>query len=313
VHDVLSHPYVRAWAVSCLSSSDGRPEYLGSIALACAVRGGVEAELEVPAIDGAIHLPTVGVFGLPVSAVISTAPGSLRVQGGATVDPGAATAGWAPAAAVDLDGRSILIEDSDPNRQCHQWPTAGRLDQTARASWRRSLEGAVRVARADAPEFIAGLESGLRAVTPLVPAADGSHRASSSRHAFGAVAVAPATDEALAVMLVHEFQHAKLAALLDVVDLVDQGHPGRIMVGWRPDARPAEAVLHGIYAHLAVAEIWRARAERDGSQREAAAAHYRQYRDWTSDALDKIQTMNVLTTAGVRLVGLLGATMSGWT
>ncbi len=113
---------------------------------------------------------------------------------------------------------------------------------------------------------------------------------------------------ALAVTLVHEFSHGKLNALLDVCDLVDTASPIKIKVGWRPDPRPVEGVLHGIYAHAAVADIWRVRAERGAG---SAGPHHRLYQDWTDEAVEALLATGALTPAGDRLVRLLADSMAG--
>ncbi|MBX6751911.1 MAG: FxsB family radical SAM/SPASM domain protein, partial [Micromonosporaceae bacterium] len=247
--------------------------------------------------------------------VLATTPGKLHVHDGQrqwTVDLAAPTprGPWFPSARVDVDGLSVVIEDGDPHRACHYWPPTGRLDEPTRRAWRQSLEAAWRSVLADAPEHAAGMTAGLRVITPLVAAPDGTQRSSYARHAFGAVAVAPTAADALAVLLVHEFQHVKLGALIDIIDLYDPGYRELLTVGWRPDPRPIEMVLHGTYAHLAIADIWRARAERSGD--DTAAATFRQYRDWTTQALAKLAATRALTPAGARLLELMNATIASW-
>jgi uncharacterized protein len=125
------------------------------------------------------------------------------------------------------------------------------------------------------PAHAAALDGGLRAVVPLAPDPARPLRSATARHAFGAVAVTPHPDpETMAVLLVHEWQHAKLGAVLDRYDLVAPGHSPRITVPWRPDPRPPEGVLQGVYAHLAVTQVWRARAATGGGEASAHAARY---------------------------------------
>lgn len=319
VQTVLSHPYVRTWAVDCQRSPAGRTDYLNAIAIACAVRGNVEAELPGPVHDGAVYLPTLGTIDLPgprsAPPVLTTTAGQLHVHDGDrrwTIDLVAPTprAAWSPSARVDLAGLSLVIEDGDPYRACHYWPPTGRLDEPARRAWRRFLEAAWQIVLADVPEQAAGMTAGLRVITPLVAATDGTRRSSYARHAFGAVAVAPTDADALAVLLVHEFQHVKLGALIDIIDFYDPGYPELLTVGWRPDPRPIEMVLQGTYAHLAIADIWRVRAERSGD--DTAAATFRRYRDWTTQALAKLAATRALTPAGVRLLELMNATIASW-
>ena len=80
---VLSHPYIRAWALRCLErlspagAGAGEDEqasdpqrltadlgHLAAIAAAAAVRAGAGAAVTVPVLDGAVHLPTLGRLAL---------------------------------------------------------------------------------------------------------------------------------------------------------------------------------------------------------------------------------------------------------
>ena len=82
LNQVLSHPYIRAWALRCLSqlrpagAGPGDAEqvpdprqltadlgHLAGIAAAAAVRARVGAAVTVPVLEGAVHLPTLGRAG----------------------------------------------------------------------------------------------------------------------------------------------------------------------------------------------------------------------------------------------------------
>ena len=52
--------------------------------------------------------------------------------------------------------------------------------------------------------------------------------------------------------LVHETQHLKLCALLDLVTLARPDDGRRYYAPWRPDPRPAGGLLQGAYAFLGV-------------------------------------------------------------
>jgi uncharacterized protein len=293
VRSVLSHPYLRAWAVGQL----GRPtpadaSYLGCVAAAAAIRAGVGADLPVMIRDGLVHLPTVGTIHLPHAttglATLSTEPWPPTPDGS-----------WRPARHLTMDGRAVLLEDADPHRDCHQWTAAERLTDDAVHGWQRVADQAWLSIEMDCPDQVPGLRTGLRALTPLEPDGPGLVHSATARHAFGAIGTTLAQPDELAVVLVHEFQHSKLGALLDLCDLFDRGYRPRLTVGWRDDPRPLEGVLQGTYAHLAVAQIWRGRAERAVPR---AAEHYRRYRDWTAAAIDALAGTGALTPAGHRLV-----------
>ncbi|MCM4080161.1 FxsB family cyclophane-forming radical SAM/SPASM peptide maturase [Paractinoplanes hotanensis] len=307
--EVLRHPFVRSWAVSCLDGggSDCDPDWAAAIAAAVAVRAGIEVEVPVRAHGGRIHLPTVGFFAAP-AAEVTVVPGpggfTLRWPGGRTQVPGNRN-GWHAARWVTVDGARILLEDADPYRDRLEHAAAGHLDAEAAGGWSAVLERAWGHLAADAPEQLGGLRQGVRAIVPLAPAPDGTLRSATSRHAFGALGLARADDPAaVAVLLVHEFQHTKLGAVLDLIDLVPEDAVAeRLRVGWRSDPRPVEAALQGAYAHLAVADIWRRRDNRE---------LFRMYRDWTAEAIDALRSGDRLTPAGSRFVARMADTVNGW-
>jgi uncharacterized protein len=73
----------------------------------------------------------------------------------------------------------------------------------------------------------------------------------------------PEDGETLALLLIHEFQHVKPGAMLDLFELCDPVAAGRLFYApWRDDPRPVEALLQGTYAHVGVTDYWRARRHR---------------------------------------------------
>jgi uncharacterized protein len=289
------------------------------MAAAAAILAGTDIQVAVPVRAGAIHLPAVGTLLVPDAAgtaLVSVAASGFTVaRGGARVavpDRSRPGGGWFPTRRTAVGGFAVGVEDGDPHRDCHDWPVRGRLSDAEHGAWGAALDDAWRGVREDAPGYADGLRAGLRLVTPLAPAPPGTERSSTARHAFGAVAAALAPGRDLAVMLVHEFQHSKLNALLDLCELVDRAQRSRqLSVGWRADPRPVEAVLHGAYAHAAVADIWRARASRDPGDR-AARRHFVRYRDWTATAIDDLFATGALTSAGSAFAGGLADTVARW-
>ncbi|WP_433384629.1 FxsB family cyclophane-forming radical SAM/SPASM peptide maturase [Actinoplanes sp. CA-142083] len=201
------------------------------------------------------------------------------------------------------------LDDASPFRDVYGFPVAGALAKEDVAAWEEVLDAAWKVVEIDAPEQLAGLRRGVKTITPLEAAKDGTQRSATSRDAFGALGIAYTPDpEEMAVLLVHEFQHTKLGAVLDLIDLVKEDASGRLDVGWRPDPRPIEAALQGTYAHLGIADIWRRRAERDPSLRP----RYAMYRDWTAAAIAALRGGDGLTEAGERFVARMAETVAGW-
>jgi uncharacterized protein len=319
VRDVLGHPYVRPWAVDRLRG--GGVCRLGALAAASAVRAGIAVEVGVEAVDGVVHLPHVGTAYLPPGTsgpVRVTFDGSELVVTAGTGEPIVAdparplpTRAWQPARQVTLpDGWAVLIEDGDPLRARHRWPVVDRLPDGEEQAWRSALTEAWRLIRAETPGYVPALRGALRTVVPLRADEDGAQRASTARHAFGSVAAALPGPADLAVLLVHEFQHGKLGALLDLCDLFDLDSDASVQVAWRPDPRPVEGVLQGVYAHAAVADVYRVRAGRDADA--TAARQYTKYRRWTLDAIAGLRATGGLTPLGTSFVDQVEAAVLSW-
>jgi uncharacterized protein len=219
-----------------------------------------------------------------------------------------------PLRKVDAAGLVIAIEDTDPYRNCHG-DQAERLSPAESEEWARALPEAIAFVDEFLPEFAPGLRTGLTTVMPMRRAADGSERSAAARHAFGAVGLAlPDDPSLLALLLVHEFQHVKLGALLDMAELFDTSDTEpRYYAPWRPDPRPIEGLLQGTYAHLAVVAFWRIRhAQLTGSERAAAQARFAQWRMHAADAVQELLKSGSLTPLGERLVGGVAETLEPW-
>jgi uncharacterized protein len=321
----LCHPYVRVWAMDGRRHHDldaTAGDYLANVAAAAAVRAGVTVELNVPVRDGAIHLPSLGTIVLAQPSAgyarLCLRPGGAELRQGTTAatvsfsdDGDSGSARWLPNRRLAFGESTVLLEDLDPYRDCHDWKAAERLDPQQAAHWQETLSQAWRVLQSDAPEHVDALRGQLRGIVPLVSDPGGLLRSSTARQAFGSVAVAEAPADAVAVMIVHEFQHTVLGALLDLCDLYDARRRERLTVGWRTDPRPVEGVLQGTYAHLAITGIWHRRAARAGAP-AADHQHYEQYRRWTADATAELLRSGALTPTGAAFVTRMDETLSGW-
>jgi uncharacterized protein len=313
VREVLAHPYVRPWAVNRLRGAG--PSHVETLAAAAAVRAQLPIDIEVDVVEGVVHLPTVGTAYLPgARARLQFNGDTLCITGSGEpivteLSRTEATAFWQPARLVELEeGWTVRLEDGDPARACHSWPPADRLGEDDDRRWRSALREAWRLIRAETPGYAPALRTALRTVVPLRADEGGRQRASTARHAFGSVAAAPADPADLAVLLVHEFQHGKLGALLDLCDLVDLRSDAHVKVGWRPDPRPVEGVLQGVYAHAAVADAYRARLGHDAGAEPLFAKYHR----WTVDAIAELRMTGALTTLGEDFVDRLETTVRGW-
>lgn len=224
---------------------------------------------------------------------------------------GVADAGWRQRRSCETGGWPVSLEDTDPWRDCHGHPAHDRLAEGEAEAWQAGLAAAWRWIRRELPAYAPGIAAGLRVVTPLRPSGDGSDISSAARDAFGAVAVArPAGPELLALLLVHEFQHVKLGAVLDLVDLHDPSCERLFYAPWRPDPRPLEGLLQGTYAHLAVVDFWRARMRgTTGEQAREAEVHFARWHEQTSEAVATLASSGALTPLGERFVAGMGETL----
>ena len=312
VRAVLTYPYVRAWAMRCLEPPPGADleldrAHIAGLAAAAALRAGTEAELALPVRDGVVYLPTVGALavepGTGPTSTVRVSPAGVRVRHG--------TGGWQSVRWLSGGTMTITVEDVDPFRDCQEWSVTGRLPPETWKVWRLALTAAVRQLAAELPDYARVLSAGLRSVVPLLDQSDSYRESSTARQAFGALALAlPGTVAGLSELLVHEMQHVKLAALAELFDLVDPADHTVLTVPWREDRRPIEAALHGTYAHLAVADLWRSRSRLtlDGE----ANGLFRMYRAWVAEGIEALLTAGTLPPLGERFVNGMRSAVDAW-
>jgi uncharacterized protein len=313
VREILTYPYVQSWAVRCLDPAGGYGSdldraHLACVAAAAALRAGTETELALPVRAGAVCLPATGSLTVPDGrgpvVRVRVSPSGLSSAEGIRE--------WRTVRQVSAAGMSVTVDDVDPFRDCQAWAVASRLPAADWQSWRVALAAASARLAAELPGYASVLGAGLRSVVPIRPDGEGLRQSGTARQAFAALALArPDEPGSLSELLLHEMQHVKLAAIADLFDLFDRADGTRFRVGWRAEPRPVEAVLHGIYAHLAVAELWRTRAA--AAPRGQALDRYRTYRSWVEDAIDSVLTAGSLLPAGERFVAGMRATVKGWT
>jgi uncharacterized protein len=123
----------------------------------------------------------------------------------------------------------------------------------------------------------------------------------------------PPPPNTLALLLIHEFQHVKLGAVLDLFDLCDSADRRLFYAPWRDDPRPVEALLQGAYAHVGVADYWRGRRHRaDGPEALVADQRFAQWRLLTTEAIDTLAGSGALTPLGSRFVARMRSTVEPW-
>ena len=129
VREVLTYPYVQAWAMQMPApgpSADFELDraHLAGLAAAAALRAGVEVELILPVREGLIYLPAVGALAMDAGAGRTSAVHVSPIR--AQFRHRCAWLAYPFAGSPPGICRS-RVEDIDPFRDCQAWAAAGRL------------------------------------------------------------------------------------------------------------------------------------------------------------------------------------------
>jgi len=283
VDGLLLDPTIGTWAMSCLRALDSEDAplddirhlvgHLGALAASAALRTGLPVDVAVHVQAGSVMLPTLGMIRLPGPdgwRRLRSLPGAGGVElafGDTTVtvpfrtsSSGCDTA-WLPLRRLRSRAGglkiAVALDDVDPFRGFGHMQAMGRLDAATIDDWQAKLDEAWELLVEDDPVAADAIGKGVTSLVPLQPTPGATELSASSQEANGAVALTPPRKPlSLALALVHEFQHAKLAALLDLVPLLDAS-PGMLYYApWRSDPRPLHALLHGTYAFLGLTAFW---------------------------------------------------------
>jgi uncharacterized protein len=293
----------------------------------------------VPVLDGAVHLPTLGRlvlgtepgtglararsepagFETAAVSVISNAV-IIRVDEACwTLDLRELLAGepcaipvtgtsraaeWQPVRMLQGPGYRMVLEDTDPFRDCYHRPAAARLTEAEFARWQQGLRAAWLEIERHHQAYTPSLAAGLSTLMPLAAPQDGREVSAAARTSFGAVAMAlPDDPVTLARLLVQEFQQMKLGAILDLYDLYDPDGDRLFPAPWGEGKLHLEGLLRGAYAQLAVTEFWRARQQfTTGPSAEVAGQWFAQSHADTAEAIETLLDSASLTPLGTSFV-----------
>jgi uncharacterized protein len=214
---------------------------------------------------------------------------------------------WQPVRTLTAPGLSVILEDTDPYRDCHQWSAAPRLTDADAALWQEQFSQAWQEITRDHPDYAPAIAGGLSVLMPMAPAPEGREVSSTARHGFGAVGAAlPADATTLALLIMHEFQHVKLGAVLDIFDLYDPSDDRLYYAPWREDRRPLEGLLQGTYAHLAVSDYWHVRAQKtSGEDSRQAAERFEFWHTHTQTAIETLAESGSMTPIGMEFMAAM--------
>ncbi|MGH8571117.1 MAG: aKG-HExxH-type peptide beta-hydroxylase, partial [Gammaproteobacteria bacterium] len=269
--------------------------HLTEIAAAVAIRTGLDFELAVWRTDGTVSLPSVGSC-LPR---LGTGPVTVRRRANrTTVDnvelpsdlslDGVGWYGLQRLTSTTTVPISVVLDDLDPYRATPAMHATGRLTRAHCTEWRGLFAATWRLLCRDHHTWATQLADLLVALTPLQQQGPAHGMSATARQAFGAVALTrPGEAQGFAASLCHELQHAKLNALLDLVELCEPPDGRLYYAPWRSDPRPLVAILHGTYAFLGVADFWQRRSAVDDDPR--ARYEFARVRSQVGQALDVLQ------------------------
>jgi uncharacterized protein len=299
VANAIAHSFFRAWAFQAIDDPvSTHPAALIGYALAASSHAGLAAELPVPLDTATVYLPGIG--------RIATVAGKAVLGDGGEPLEYAANSRYLGGAGEPR----VLLEDLDDQRDAFQLPPTDRLSDDEFAQWDAAYRDAWQLIEEQYAEYVGGLEAGLRVIMPLKPSPDGHAASGTARQAFGALGLAlPPEPDVLALLLIHEFQHVKMGAVLDLFDLYDGSDTRLYYAPWRADPRPLEGLIQGVYAHVAVVDFWRGATERGDAK---AAVHFARWRAQTWEALEQLEASGSLTEHGARFAASLKRTMAPW-
>ncbi|KPI33794.1 HEXXH motif domain containing protein [Actinobacteria bacterium OV450] len=301
VRDVLHYPATGVWAEETLRrlhAPYGPPAdlgHLGALAAAAALRSGIAFKATLRPVHGRLVLPTLGLLR-------PARPGPLALTE-CSWDPDDPTT----LALHTLPGGRTALDDLDPYRApgpAHPAPVrpARRLTPKGHKRWDTQWSGALTLL--DRYDTARAEEIGLL-LRSVVPLGGGSRSSGATLPAApGSVLARTQAPPALAATLVHEVQHGKLAALADVLTLHTADRTPRHWAPWRSDPRPLEGLLHGAYAHLALAGYWQ-RAALYGAR--GAWAQHARIRAQVAAVLPALHRHPQLTTAGREFTAAMAA------
>ena len=289
------------------------------MAAAAAVRAKLPSEIELVATRETVVLPSLGAAAVaaPLAVVKTTAHHAEVSSAGRRVeipaDPHHNAPGWSALRRVSVGRLDVLIDDLDPFRMPALDNVAPRLGRLDFGRWRAVLRATWLMLAQQHPDVASEVAAATLSLVPLRAPAYGQVSSSSSE-TFGAIAMSEPPDPCTcAVTLVHEVQHLKLAALIDIVPLTQPEDGSRYYAPWRDDPRPISGLLQGAYAYLGVSGFWRRQRQLAvGASRLRADMEFARWRAGAAQAVDTLRSSGRLTPAGLNFVDRMKSTLAIW-
>ncbi|ABW15077.1 conserved hypothetical protein [Parafrankia sp. EAN1pec] len=343
---VLLSPGLGLWAMHCLRRLHGSANpatpleedlgILGSYAVAAALRAGLCATVAVPLRDGHLLIPAVGrvQVGLAGWATVRIEGTVLHLTPGQVDNPQSDSLALEipsdPAAKPPFPAQSqasqwhmvpelvsianrrriaLLLDDVDPARGLLKLPIAPDTATENVDVWQQRLDDGWHILGDYDPLIAEAVAAGLATIFPLASSSWAEELSASSGEAFGAVALTlPRDGLSFAAALVHEFQHTKLSALLDLVTLVKPADERLFYAPWRRDPRPLPGLLQGAYAYLGLTGFWDYRRLAESGD-EFAHFEFARWRDEVWRVLSTLRFSGAMTPLGLRFLDGMQSTI----
>ncbi len=313
---LLGDPLVGAWLTHTTRQLRRQPSgrhtgdllHLGALAASAALEAGIDAELTVYARQGRVTLPALGDVVLPETTdgplTIRLRDGRARI-GASIITVRSESRDWLPLRRLTArhGGHTctVAVEDGNPYRSGYHVEPSPRLTAAEIDRWQATFDDAWRLLCRYAPDRAAEIAVGLQSIVPLRDEDPGAARSGTARDSVGALALTPPRSaEDLAITLVHEFQHSKLSAVLDLVDLYTRDGTERHFAPWRTDRRPTGGLIQGVFAFLGIADTW-CGLRAAPALRELATDQFAFAREQVHAGLTALEASAELTPAGRQL------------
>jgi HEXXH motif-containing protein len=329
---LLGLPHIGSWAHDCLACLDsGSPPdfgYLAAAAASAAVQAGVSFEIDVPVRDGRVSLPGLGCLRLAdLGGWVSLSSADERLRAGRHVevacaslvpDDGSGTAvpHWTgtPLVRAIADGQTweVLLEITDRYLDRYTLPMLANMPPADITAWRGQIQAGWELLVRHHPWAAGPIAAGTAVIVPLSSRSDLD--SATSPAAFGAIATSlPPSAVSMAETLVHEFQHVKLAGLMDLVPLIKPGGE-KGYAPWRDDPRPMGGILQGLYAFTGIVRFWDVQRHlaTDADEFLRASVLYERWRLAIELVVGPLRDKGRLTPDGARFVAALSEPGQRW-
>jgi HEXXH motif-containing protein len=332
VERVIRYPSVGAWALKTVrklnkgESNSAAPERMNVIAAAAAIHARIPYRTTTPVVGCEVVIPSLGralfdesVNGLDAVIQITGSGAEViasKVRVSIPLNPLSSRENWQAIrplrASADGTEIQLLLDDVDPHRFEGALSLATRLADSEVQHWNAMFQEAWHLLVHGHRRVADEVRTMLISLTPLETHDPVYGSSATSPDTFGSVALTqPAGGVTLAATLAHEMQHSKLAAVLDLAELVRPGANTVYYAPWRDDPRPALALLHGAYAHLGVAGFWRLQRQAPG----AGLSSHKEYARWrqaVGETIEVLLASSDITDLGRRFVQGMQNTLKTW-